>query len=144
MMIGHSFLVGLALMTFAFLGIRSQSEPEYDPREAIVQSAQVLLICIGMTAVMILINDNLARALAVGATIALIRFRVKVDKGGFSMAVFYGVIAGTACGVNQRKLAWVICICFGALQGVLRLGITWIARARPARPALECEEGGAP
>ncbi len=61
---------------------------------------------------MILVNDSLARAFAIGAAIALVRFRIKVAGKFLSAALFYGVLAGMACGVSRVDLAWLLTVVF--------------------------------
>lgn len=97
-------------------------------------SANVLFMCIGMTAVMILVNNNLARAFAIGAAIALVRFRIKVEGKFLGMALFYGVLTGMACGVNRIDVAWSVAVTFAALKLLILFGRRqW--RKRPSTPA---------
>ena len=67
----------------------------------VLGSANVLFLCFGMTGIMILVNNNLARAFAIGAAIAVIRFRIKFDGKGLGSSLFFGVLVGMACGVGQ-------------------------------------------
>jgi len=87
--------------------------------ELIVGSANVLFLCFGMTGIMILVNNNLARAFAIGAAIAVVRFRIKFDSQGLAASLFFGVLVGMACGVGQLMTAALITIAFCLLQIVI-------------------------
>jgi hypothetical protein len=91
-------------------------ESDGSPAEIVLNSANVLFLSFGMAGVMLLVNNNLARAFAIGAAIALVRFRIKVSSKTLSMALFYGVLAGMACGVDRVHLAWGMVVTFGLLQ----------------------------
>jgi hypothetical protein len=59
-----------------------------------------------MTSVMVLVNNNLARAFAIGAAIALIRIRIKLAKNMSNSNVLFSIVCGIACGLNEMGLAW--------------------------------------
>ena len=90
-------------------------EPD-SPAELVLSSANVMFICFGMTAVMQLVNNNLARAFTIGAAIALIRFKIKMNSKAVNMGLFYGAVVGMACGVDQVILGYAAVVFFGALQ----------------------------
>ena len=124
---GNSFVLGLVLMLITVWAsyriaqskaAPSEKEKKMTPQDVIFTSMNVLFLCFGMTAVMLLVNNNLARAFAIGAAIALIRFRVKVDNKAMSMALLYGVLAGMACGVSQFVIAYSVTVAFGFLMVV--------------------------
>jgi hypothetical protein len=116
-----SFLMGLTLW------VNSKNETPKDassegaensknsPSTNLMTAGNVLFICIGMTAVMILVGNNLARAFAIGAAIALVRFRVKVEGKFIGMALLYGVLTGMACGIGRVDIAWTVAITFGVV-----------------------------
>jgi len=87
--------------------------------ELVMSSSNVLFLCFGMTGIMILVNNNLARAFAIGAAIAVIRFRVKFDDKGLGSTLFFGVLVGMACGVGQVQTALVITTTYGILQAII-------------------------
>jgi hypothetical protein len=89
--------------------------------ELILGSANVLFLCFGMTGIMILVNNNLARAFAIGAAIAVVRFRIKFDSHGLGSTLFFGVLVGMACGVGQILTATVITAAYGILQMIIIL-----------------------
>ncbi|MCM2323160.1 MAG: hypothetical protein NDJ90_07835 [Oligoflexia bacterium] len=86
---------------------------------SLLASASVLFVCVGMTSVMILVNDNLARAFAIGAAIALIRFRVKMAGKFIGVGLFYAVLTGMACGLDRVDIAWSLALLFGILLAVI-------------------------
>ena len=87
--------------------------------ELILGCSNVLFLCFGMTGIMILVNNNLARAFAIGAAIAVVRFRVKFDSHGFAKSLFFGVLVGMACGVGQLETAWLLTFAFVLLQAIV-------------------------
>lgn len=141
---GHAALLGAALMLMtvwstyqtvapaASGAADSESEGVETPAELILASANVLFLCFGMTAVMLLVNNNLARAFAIGAAIALVRFRIKVNSKALSMGLFYGVLTGMACGVGQVYIGYTIVAFFALLQLVV-LGLVKMS-TKKAKP----------
>jgi hypothetical protein len=105
---------------------------------AILMSASnVLYLCFGMTGVMLLVNNNLARAFAIGAAIALIRFRIVIDSTCLGMALFYAVLNGVACGVDQPLVGWGMTVFFGISQfAVLGYGGSVIDKPAPREEEL--------
>ncbi len=124
---GHSALLGAVLMLItvwasyqavapaASTAVVPGEEPE-SPAELVMSSANVMFICFGMTAVMQLVNNNLARAFTIGAAIALIRFKIKMNSKAINMGLFYGAVVGMACGVDAAILGYVATGFFGVLQ----------------------------
>lgn len=88
----------------------------YQQLEARLNAATVLFLCVGMTGVMMLVSNSLARAFAVGAAIAMVRFRVRLDKPGLSTAIFFSVLIGMACGTDHITMAWALTMIFSVLQ----------------------------
>jgi hypothetical protein len=134
----HSVVLGLFLMLLTAWGTGqvarrfagSASEEKISSAEIILGSANVLFLCFGMSGVMLLVSNNLARAFAIGAAIALVRFRIKVNAKTLSMALFYGVLVGMACGVDQVHIAWGITVAFGVLESAV-IGIAVYFDRRP-------------
>ncbi|MBI3534829.1 MAG: hypothetical protein HY072_05010 [Deltaproteobacteria bacterium] len=89
---------------------------QVQPLDIVLNSMMVLFLCFGMTGIMILVSNSLARAFAIGAAISLVRFRVRVDQPGFSAGLFFSVVTGMACGVEQIPVAWVLTLVFSAFQ----------------------------
>jgi hypothetical protein len=147
---GHAALLGAALMLMtvwatyqtvapaASSAADSKDEGEETPADLILASANVLFLCFGMTAVMLLVNNNLARAFAIGAAIALVRFRIKVNSKALSMGLFYGVLTGMACGVGQVYIGYTIVVFFALLQLVV-LGLVKMTTKKPAQQLQSAE-----
>ncbi len=133
----HSVGLGLILMLLTAWGtgqvarrFPGETEEKISSAEIILGSANVLFLCFGMSGVMLLVNNNLARAFAIGAAIALVRFRIKVNAKTLSMALFYGVLVGMACGVDQVEIAWGITLAFGLLEALV-IGIASLVDRHP-------------
>ena len=71
----------------------------------------------------------MSRRKGIGAAIALVRFRIKMDTKNFAMCLFYGIIIGMACGVEQVELAYGLAGIFAVLQFTM-LGISKILNGR--------------
>ena len=87
--------------------------------DAFLASTNILFLCVGLTGVMVLVNNNLARALAIGATLGLVRFRVSLGTKLIGSNMLFGIIAGIACGLGELTVAWSITIVYVILQSVL-------------------------
>ena len=110
-LLGSSVVFGLVLMLIAIwstqkIGKVSEDASDNDSLDDIIRnSSNYLYLCVGMTAVMILVNNNLARAFAIGAAISLIRFRIKMDKQAVGTTLLFSVLTGMACGVGEIDVA---------------------------------------
>ncbi|MBF0362370.1 MAG: hypothetical protein HQK49_15240 [Oligoflexia bacterium] len=82
-------------------------------------SANILFLCVGLTGVMILVNNNLARAFAIGAALTITRFRVKVGPKILASNLLFGVIIGVANGLSEMILAWLLTIIYVFLELIL-------------------------
>ncbi|MFN8370724.1 MAG: hypothetical protein U0T83_08905 [Bacteriovoracaceae bacterium] len=89
--------------------------------QLIFGSANILYLTVGLTGIMLLVNNNLARAFAIGASLALVRFRVKLSQKAVDSNFLFGIIAGIACGLKEITLGWVITIVYILLQTSLYL-----------------------
>jgi hypothetical protein len=117
--LGHSALIGgllmLLLVWTAQVSKKDSSKP-MGSAEILLNASNVLFLSFGMTGVMLLVNNNLARAFAIGAAIALVRFRVKFDSKSVGMSLFYALLTGMACGVGEVTTAYAIVTFYGVLQ----------------------------
>jgi hypothetical protein len=139
----HAIGSGMLLMLVTAIGTtwsakrlsssKDDDEEDGSLAEVILSSGNVMFLSFGMAGVMLLVNNNLARAFAIGAAIALVRFRIKVSSKTLSMALFYGVLAGMACGVDRVHLAWGIAATFGLLE-LLLLGTAGLAARLTRKP----------
>jgi hypothetical protein len=144
---GHSALLGAALMLItvwasyqtvapaASTAVVPGEEPD-SPAELVLSSANVMFICFGMTAVMQLVNNNLARAFTIGAAIALIRFKIKMNSKAVNMGLFYGSVVGMACGVDQAVLGYVAVAFFGVMQLTVLITAKGVEKATSKRTAV--------
>jgi hypothetical protein len=115
-LLAHATGVGIYLMGLTAWVDRKTgsdlSDPDWDP---VLGPASTLFLSIGMCAVMILVSDSLARAFAIGAAIALVRFRVNMVGRFVGISLLYGVLTGMACGLGRADIAWILAILFGTL-----------------------------
>jgi hypothetical protein len=121
-LLGHSATIGavLAITTACVtLALKAKSSKSQQPSDLIMASANVMFLAFGMTGVMMVVNNNIARAFAIGAAMALIRFRIKVDTKTVNMGLFYGVLTGMAVGIDQVPIAYAISFFFAIVQSIL-------------------------
>jgi hypothetical protein len=123
--LSNSIILGVVLMLVTLwanhrlvrnAGPDSRETKNMTPHSMLMSSSNVLFFTFGMTGVMLLVNNNLARAFAIGAAIALIRFKIKIDATSQGMALFYAVLAGMACGVDQPLVGWGMTVFFAIGQ----------------------------
>ena len=76
------------------------------PVSTFLGSSNLLFLCVGLTGIMLLVNNNLVRAFAIISAIALIRFRVNMNQKNLTSSLLFAVMAGMACGVKEIQLAW--------------------------------------
>ena len=84
--------------------------------ENIRGASNILFLCVGLTGMMVLINNNLIRAFAIIAAIALVRFRVKLSSSNTNAFLLFGVLSGMSFGVREVMLGWImvgayLCVC---------------------------------
>lgn len=140
---GNSVTLGLILMLLTWWvnahldatrpeSPASGAKPRSEDLDGVMSASNVLFMCLGMTAVMILVNNNLARAFAIGAAIALVRFRIKMEGKFLGTSLFYGVLVGMACGVDRVDVAWGVSGLFAALL-LLVLALRSLSQRRALR-----------
>jgi len=125
----NSLLLGFFLSVVTYLTSKhflKQNDSKYQREKAklILGSSNILYLCLGLTGVMLLVNNNLARAFAIAAAIALVRFRIKLGPKSASSNILFGIIGGIACGLNEILLAWMITI----LYAIVSLAIFFFTR----------------
>lgn len=122
---GNSIILGLALTWVTYLVVcqaeASEEEEEgplspKDKYRLFLGASNILFMCVGLTGVMLLVGNNLARAFAIGAALALSRFRVKISKKSTGTHLMFGIIAGIACGLDQLAIAWICSLIYTVLQ----------------------------
>lgn len=126
--LGHSLALGFILFVITYITSAKGISPDKLGSKFIKEkikllngSANILFLCIGLTAIMILVNDNIARAFSIGAAIALVRFRIRLGQKTVGSNVLFGIIAGISCGLNQIPLAWMMTGIYLVLTVVLTL-----------------------
>ena len=96
-------------------------------------ASNLLFLCVGLSGLMLLVNDNLARAFAIAAAIALVRFRIKLDQKSINASLLFAILAGMACGLDATGLAWMSTGIYIALFVVLLIFVQFIKPRRPRR-----------
>lgn len=114
---------------------RSPPASFHNLMNSVLNASNVLFLCFGMSGIMILVNNNLARAFAIGAAIALVRFKIKLDSYGLGATLFFAVVVGMACGVGQVETAIAIAGAFSIIQVLLVQTMVYFAN----RPEVEQE-----
>ncbi len=104
-LIGHSAAIGLVLCLITYFTNRFS---EKEKNTMILTTSNIMYLSTGLTAIMILVNNNLARAFSIGAAIALVRFRVNLGNKGATANILFAIIAGLACGLDEVRLAWIM------------------------------------
>jgi hypothetical protein len=104
-LLGHSAAIGFVLCLITYFTNRT---PTKEKSSLILPTSNIMYLSTGLTAIMILVNNNLARAFSIGAAIALVRFRVKLGRSGATANILFAIIAGLACGLDEVRLAWIM------------------------------------
>jgi len=131
---GHSIILGTILALIGYVSAlissgNSEKSSDNSKLEHINAAATILFLCVGMTGVIILVNNNLARAFAIGAALSLMRFRAKIGKTSTNTHLLFGVLAGIACGLNEMPVAWTAVSAYIIIQFVL-FGLTMALRKK--------------
>jgi tryptophan-rich sensory protein len=109
-LLSHTFFIGTFLCFVTYFSnrhlLRNPKGPSLEKINLILGTVNILYLCMGLSCVMILVNNNLARAFAIGAAIALVRFRIKLGKSSSNSNILFGIVCGIACGLNELSLAW--------------------------------------
>ena len=111
-LLGNSIAVGAVLAVTTYLVARvsrlpfgkkpdgvDESAIEYRLQQ-FVGSATLLLLCVGLTSLMLVINNSIVRAFALMAAVSLVRFRVRLDRKDasgaslMSAAMLFAVLIG--------------------------------------------------
>ena len=121
----NSILLGVILTTLTYLSNAPLPPKNGDERKkkdikkqikVLIGSTNILFLCVGLTGVMVLVNNNLARALAIGATLGLVRFKIALGSKMIGSNMLFGIIAGIACGLNELFVAWAVTGVYALIQ----------------------------
>ena len=106
---GNSILAGLLLAASTHYITRKLSSEEFQTdSDTLLGTFNILFLCVGMTGVMILVNNNFIRVFAIVAAFALFRFRVSLGERGIRASLLFGVMAGMAMGLSEMLLGWIL------------------------------------
>jgi len=143
--LGQSVVLGVLLMQLTFWVTRRTAslrarERDDSPTESFHGAISVLFFCFGMTGVMILVQDSIARAFAIGAAIALVRFRIRVGNV-LSSAFLFSVVIGMACGVGNLPVAWSLAALYSLVSIIVFATVTRQSLTTPGRPTADLAPG---
>jgi hypothetical protein len=116
---GHSVVLGflLAIIGYANLVVFNGSPEKIEQKiEYLSSSATILFLCVAMSGIIILVDNNLARAFAIGAALSLVRFRAKIGKSTSNTQLLFGVLIGIACGLHEFPVAWTSMLIYTIVQ----------------------------
>jgi hypothetical protein len=102
---GHSLLIGITLVIISYVALLPRLSVNDRPK-TIMTLMNILFLTVGLTGVMVLVNNNLARALSIGAALGLTRFRIKLGSKNLGSNLLFSILAGVACGLNEVLIAW--------------------------------------
>jgi len=139
-LLGHSFIIGVILVGITYYSSTTLLNPKKNLKnqkiKLLLGSSNILFLCLGLTTVMLLVNNNLARAFSIGAAIALVRFRIKLGAKGAAANILFGIIAGIACGLNEIELAWLIT----AMYLIISFGLFILTKQKSPDTDLDLDE----
>lgn len=129
--LGHSVAIGVLLMAVTLLTAWPIAKEDTGAdrtslADLTLEAGNLIFLCAGITGVMVLVNNDIARAFAIGAAIALVRFRVRMEKATAS-GYFFALIAGMACGVDSLEIGWALAVVYSILKILVYFG-TRVAR----------------
>jgi hypothetical protein len=115
-----ALLMGISIWTqHSFQNRREAALERREPADMLASASSVLFLTLGMCSLILLVNNNLARAFALGAAIALVRFKMKFSGKSSGSAILFGILVGMACGVDHLPIAWALAGMYGILQAAL-------------------------
>lgn len=148
-MLGVSAFLG-AILAFGsffivrFIDPRIQRSAEDGERrqKAVMSAANLLFFCVGLTGVLMVLDNNLMRAFIIVTTIAIISFRIPVDNKAANSELLFALLIGVSCGVNEVSFASVILGVYLLLNFLLVLSIRYFRKTHPYAMALTQELTG--
>ncbi len=116
----NSFLVGLYLFAVTYylssLFLDKKCSSYFDKKsKLLLGTSNIIYLCSGLTGLMILVNNNLARAFSIGAAIALIRFRVKLGPKSADSYILFAIACGIASGLNEMAMSWILALVYSLI-----------------------------
>lgn len=103
--------------------------------QRLLGAANQFFLCIGLSATMLLVQENLVRTIAIMAALSLLRFRVKIDRKGTGVTLIFSLLGGMAAGLQEFQMAWVIAFSYAFLLAFLSLLIG--LQPEPVSPEIE-------
>lgn len=119
MFFAHSVALGLILTLVTIFVAKKIAGPGIEKKKKnkiIMGCTNILFITVGITALMTLASNNLARAFAIGACMSIIRFRVSIGPKALSSNLLFAITVGVACGVQMIEIAWILTGIYTVIQ----------------------------
>lgn len=132
-LMGHSMAIGVVMAGATLIAgnvIQKAKSPETPEQKLshLFGAANILFLCVGLSGVMILVNNNLVRAFAAVSALALVRFRVKLDQKSLSISLLFAILGGMSIGLQEVMLGWIMIGVYVFLLSLLLLAVTVIRR----------------
>jgi hypothetical protein len=128
---GNSLIIGLILTIISYMALLPRitvNETIDDRPKTLMGLMNILFLTVGLTGIMILVDNNLARALSIGAALGLTRFRIKLGSKNLGSNLLFSILAGVACGLNEVQLAWFTTGVYIIIQSLILLILRYINR----------------
>lgn len=94
-------------------------------KELLVAGSSQIFYCVGITALIFLVERSLVRALIMIAIFTLFRFRVQVTFETFTSSLLFSLVIGLSCGSLKLVLAWVIFAVYVVILLLLLMKAKW-------------------
>lgn len=118
----NAFVLGFLLMLATQFFLRKWDDKDRLTRRRVrallIAGSSQIFYCVGITALLFLVEKSLVRALIMIAIFTLFRFRVQVTFETFTSSLLFSLVIGLSCGSLKLMLAWVI---FGVYILILAL-----------------------
>lgn len=138
--LGTGMVIALAAYFLDSVLAKKSIENGADPLSRMINASNQLIMCVGVGGMMLLIEQNIVRAVVLFAALALVRFRVRVSEKSLSASFFFSVIAGMAVGMGEMRLAWIFTGVFVCLSGLLSFLFWWSVPAAKIIPVANSVE----
>lgn len=135
--LSESLIMGIALMLVTYWVDSKQinvpdSEGKINGARQILQnSSNVLFMCVAICTVIMLVGNNIARAFALGAAIAMVRFKMKLGENSSGSGLLFAILCGMACGIDAAYIGWILVVGYSVVQITLSAAIHSIEKKNP-------------
>jgi hypothetical protein len=140
-LLANSVGLGMVLALVTYLAVRDTADGDKKELGKALQGvANLLFLCVGLTGTMILVNNNMVRAFGVGAAIALVKFRIKLDGKSANASLLFAILSGIACGLSETVLAWILLATYVVLMAMTTVITRMMIKSKAIEEPLNDEE----